>query len=124
MPKYIFQHLYETAEVWAEKNMVLREGEPGVESDTNKMKYGDGYTRWNQLPYLNAEVPPSAESFYHKHIQNLASAGWLVTHNLGKHPNVGVYINDELHIVPILPIDLNSFSIPFSTPQTGYVICS
>lgn len=123
MPKYIFEHKYETAEEWATKNPVLREGEPGVESDTNKMKYGDGYHRWNQLDYMN-DGGVSSEPFYYKHIQSISSAGWLVTHNLGKHPNVGVYINDELHIVPIQPVNLNSFYIPFANPQTGYVICS
>lgn len=60
MPKYVHMHLYETAAEWAAKNPVLRKGEPGVESDTKKSKHGDGYRRWNQLPYdaADGEIGP------------------------------------------------------------------
>ena len=36
---------------WAQVNPVLRAGEPGLELDTNRVKYGDGTKRWNDLPY-------------------------------------------------------------------------
>lgn len=124
MPKYIFQLRREDSEYWATENPVLRYGEPAVEEDTNKMKIGDGYTPWNLLDYLHADGGAPSEPFYHKHVQSLSSASWIVVHNLGKHPNVSVYINDELHIVPVQPINLNTLHIPFATPQTGYVICS
>lgn len=45
---------YGTAEEWIEKNPILLAGEPGVESDTNLVKIGDGDTRWTDLPYINA----------------------------------------------------------------------
>lgn len=40
---------------WTEANPVLAEGEPGFESDTGKLKIGNGIDAWNLLPYLNGE---------------------------------------------------------------------
>lgn len=37
---------------WVTANPVLASGEPGVESDTLKIKVGDGTRVWNQLPYV------------------------------------------------------------------------
>lgn len=41
----------DTAADWALANPVLLAGEPGIESDTRKVKYGDGVTNWNLLAY-------------------------------------------------------------------------
>lgn len=41
-----------TAAKWKELNLVLAAGEPGFEIDTNSLKIGNGYTPWNELPYL------------------------------------------------------------------------
>lgn len=38
---------------WTTKNEVLLQGEFGLETDTTKLKIGDGSTPWNSLPYLN-----------------------------------------------------------------------
>lgn len=43
-----------TAALWTERNPILAEGEPGLETDTQKIKFGDGTTRWNDLDYLLA----------------------------------------------------------------------
>lgn len=40
---------------WAERNPVLRAGEPGVEIDTKRLKIGDGVTPWSELPYFMNE---------------------------------------------------------------------
>lgn len=37
---------------WTTANPVLRAGEPGVESNSNRIKIGDGVTAWNDLDYL------------------------------------------------------------------------
>lgn len=37
---------------WSKANPVLGNGEPGYETDTGKMKIGDGDTRWNDLNYF------------------------------------------------------------------------
>lgn len=41
----------DTAANWATNNPILGANEPGRESDTGFMKYGDGTTHWNALPY-------------------------------------------------------------------------
>ena len=40
------------AAVWTSNNPVLSAGEQGWESDTNKMKIGDGTTKWTSLSYF------------------------------------------------------------------------
>lgn len=56
----IVNHTYQlkrgTAQRWIEANPVLRQGEPGFEYDTHKLKIGDGFTPWGALPYIG-EVP-------------------------------------------------------------------
>jgi hypothetical protein len=41
-----------TASAWSTVNPILVEGEVGLESDTNKMKVGNGSTAWNSLDYF------------------------------------------------------------------------
>jgi len=41
----------DTAINWTAINPILTDGEPGLETNTNKVKYGDGVTAWNSLPY-------------------------------------------------------------------------
>lgn len=45
-----------TAAQWNAANPVLSDGELGVESDTSKIKVGNGSAPWNSLPYVPA--PP------------------------------------------------------------------
>jgi hypothetical protein len=42
----------DTAAEWSLKNPVLSLGEPGVETNTRKIKIGDGVKTWNQLNYV------------------------------------------------------------------------
>lgn len=42
---------------WAFKNPVLADGEPGLEKDTRRIKYGDGVSPWNDLPYSGEPLP-------------------------------------------------------------------
>lgn len=39
---------------WAAQNPVLMAGEPGLESETENLKIGDGRTQWNRLPYFSS----------------------------------------------------------------------
>ena len=41
----------DTAANWLAANPVLSLAEPGLETDTNKIKYGDGTSHWGDLPY-------------------------------------------------------------------------
>ena len=44
------------AATWNSKNPVLLKGEMGVETDTRKIKIGDGTTAWKALSYVGADV--------------------------------------------------------------------
>lgn len=44
----------DTAANWTQVNPTLASGEPGLETDTRKIKYGDGSTAWNTLNYAGA----------------------------------------------------------------------
>jgi hypothetical protein len=45
-----------TASQWTTANPVLAAGEMGIETDTNKSKYGDGTTAWTSLAYSVASA--------------------------------------------------------------------
>jgi hypothetical protein len=47
-----FQLRRATASNWSSTNPILKSGEPGFETGTNKLKIGDGVTPWNLLPYI------------------------------------------------------------------------
>lgn len=51
MTKIIQRH--DTAANWTAANPVLAAGEMGVETDTNKFKFGDGVTAWSELAYAD-----------------------------------------------------------------------
>ena len=45
----------DTSTNWTANNPVLALGEPGLETDTFIVKYGDGSSAWNSLPYANID---------------------------------------------------------------------
>jgi hypothetical protein len=45
----------DTSTNWEANNPVLALGEPGLETDTFIVKYGDGSSAWNSLPYANID---------------------------------------------------------------------
>lgn len=51
----IFRIRRDTAANWTSANPVLKLGEPGLETNTRKIKYGDGSTAWNSLGYSVAQ---------------------------------------------------------------------
>ena len=46
---------------WVAANPILAAGELGVETDTRKVKIGDGTTAWNSLDYIAADNPEISE---------------------------------------------------------------
>lgn len=57
-PTLVSYHAPETAANWTATNPVLAVGEIGVESDTGKIKFGDGVTAWNSLAYAGGSSLP------------------------------------------------------------------
>lgn len=55
-----FQVRTDTAANWSAANPVLLAGEPGHESDTGRVKYGDGVRSWSSLPYASGVSLSSA----------------------------------------------------------------
>jgi hypothetical protein len=41
----------DTATAWGSSSRILKDGEPGYERDTNRLKVGDGASSWTDLPY-------------------------------------------------------------------------
>jgi hypothetical protein len=52
----------DTAANWTSVNPILATGEPGLETDTLKLKYGDGVRNWNALSYPTVLIPNSVAS--------------------------------------------------------------
>lgn len=46
----------DTATNWQSNNPVLLQGEPAFETDTNKLKFGDGTSAYNDLPYVSSDA--------------------------------------------------------------------
>lgn len=64
----------DTATTWTATNPVLALGEPGLETDTRKVKYGDGVTAWNLLDYsVSAE---SDSNFAHTFTDGVNDSVW------------------------------------------------
>ena len=56
MAKYIVQHRRGTTQEWKNSDVVLRDGEIGIEKSTDgytRLKIGDGVSKYTQLPYMN-----------------------------------------------------------------------
>lgn len=45
-----------TTSQWSTANPVLAPGEPGFDTTTGKVKFGDGTTAWNSLPYFVSQT--------------------------------------------------------------------
>ena len=54
----------DTAASWTSANPILAAGEPGYESDSGKIKYGDGTTHWVDLVYARHTVTPRPQDGY------------------------------------------------------------
>ena len=103
----------DTSTNWSTVNPVLKSGEPGYETNTGKLKFGDGVTAWNGLPYFETD----------KHfvfIQSTAATTWTINHNLNKHPSVAVVDSAGSFVYGAeTHIDNNNLIIEFSAPFKG-----
>src|SRR5262245_33259196 len=58
----VIQLRRDTAAQWAVNNPVLAAGEPGLESDTGRIKFGDGTTAWTGLAYFLGHVDDTPDA--------------------------------------------------------------
>lgn len=53
----------DTAENWKAANPVLLKGEAAIETDTGKLKFGDGVKAYNDLPYFTGDVDATLNKY-------------------------------------------------------------
>lgn len=58
MPNYQIQFRQDTSTNWAVNDPVLALGEPGWETDTGRLKIGDGVSVWTSLDYYFGSIGP------------------------------------------------------------------
>jgi len=75
----------DTSANWQTANTVLALGEPGLDTTVNSIKYGDGTTAWNNLPYSG--IVPTATGNLIPAIGNTYSLGNVTN------PWAGLYIS-------------------------------
>jgi hypothetical protein len=59
-----------SSSIWAFRNPILAGGEPGFETDTGKLKVGDGFTKWSELPYFVPGVSSVNDGALLAHIES------------------------------------------------------
>jgi hypothetical protein len=74
----IIQIRRDTLANWASVNPVLASGELGLETDTLRLKYGNGSTAWNSLSYYYLEIPQNIKSVAYTTV--LADSGRHILH--------------------------------------------
>ena len=71
------RHKRGTAAQWTAANTVLKSGELGFESDTFKLKIGDGSTAWNQLQYVTGSGGVGGINYIANSSADTGVSGWV-----------------------------------------------
>lgn len=111
----IIQVRRDTAANWTSANPILAQGEPGFEIDTGKLKFGNGSSTWNTLPYF------TSGTYSYTHLQGVASSLWTINHNLGYKPG-GIMVfdsGDTQWLGQVTHIDDNTLTIDFNGNTFG-----
>ena len=74
----------DTAANWTSTNPTLAAGEPGLETDTGKLKVGNGSTAWNSLAYVGAGTADNSVRYDGRrlYVQANAPTSGMVTGDL------------------------------------------
>jgi hypothetical protein len=103
---YIIQLKRSHSTEWTAKNPLLKSGEPGFESDTNKLKIGDGVTRWNLLDYV---APDEADGLISKFDIETVTTSMIADDAIDRFKIADETINDS-HIATDAAIDVSKIS--------------
>jgi len=103
----------DTAANWTSNNPTLAQGEPALETDTGRLKFGDGVTAYNSLTYFATD-----KNFVFN--QAVANSVWNITHNLDKLPAVQAFdsAGTQLH-GEINHLNNNTLNISFNNAVSG-----
>lgn len=135
--KTIFKFRRASKEQWENVNPVLREGEPGFEIDTGKLKIGNGILPWKDLIYINNDsikISTDNKSIIIDGVGEISLNGFnnaLIGQSIRKSKDgtlewytptdenaiSNISINNE-----ILPIENKEVKIPLGTNETFGVI--
>ena len=103
----------DTATNWTTNNPILAEGEPSLETDTGRLKFGDGTTAYNSLPYFDSD-----KTF--NFVQGVGATTWTINHNLGKFPSVSIFDSADTPLKgQIEHTDNNNLEINFNKNISG-----
>jgi hypothetical protein len=92
----------DTSANWTRVNPVLEDGEPGLETDTNYIKYGDGNTAWVDLDY--ASTGGSGNALVNNDATvSLGADGVLTLPNGGTIKEGIVTSNPTIQLIPASP---------------------
>jgi hypothetical protein len=87
----------DTSTAWQQKNPILKNGEPGLETDTRKIKFGDGTSQWNELNYSGIDInDPLLIENIDDRVSLLIKSG----------SNISVVYNDNLNELTISAVGL------------------
>lgn len=100
MTKIIQRH--DTSTNWTSINPVLALGEMGIETDTNKFKFGDGVTSWTSLSYASAEGGGGGADLSNYYTKEETYNQEEIDNLLDKKQDV---------LTPIVPIEIGSTTI-------------
>ena len=72
---------------WTRANPILLLGEIGVETDTNKLKVGNGVNNWNDLPYMMGDNKLTKQLTYNEKLltklEELEQNGFRTSKKIG-----------------------------------------
>lgn len=110
-----------TSSRWTSENPILLDGELGVETDTNKMKIGNGTSHWLDLDYVTTDTNQVA----YTHVQNAPLTVWTINHELSFQPNVMVTdTNKNIIEADIKYMSPTQIKVTLSEAYIGYAYLS
>jgi len=127
----------DTASKWTINNPILLNGEMGYETDTTYLKFGDGTTEWNNLPYWQGGLTGSGLIVKNNGVtvqfptSNLNfSTDFLVTNSANNTANVsvsgsigsGISVYDSGSLVKSGATGINFTNSPGAVTVTGNVV--
>jgi hypothetical protein len=120
---------YDDADVWTANNPILKIAEFGYESNTGKVKFGDGVTPWNDLLYWEGTTGPPGADGTDGAPGPTGPVDWTITNDdvtTGVALEVGVAPGNPSGVSPHYTRHITSiaFWIKYSeVPTTGTVDC-
>ena len=93
---------------WETTNPILSQGEPGLETNTAKIKHGDGIHPWNELPYM-IEGDKTATTGSNTFVGNQTIDGVLNVNN--------IILNNSLYVID----NVNNAGLGNTATVTGYI---